>query len=79
MTLLCVSLSQKAVLLFFILALCHSGVRVGELCQALSNHYHAQWGLVCMSLYFSGILEMGFTKFSTGSSVNVLQCKNLGQ
>ena len=57
------SLTQKAVPLFFILALCHSGVRVGELCQALSNHYLRECTVVisCMSVYFSGILEMGFT------------------
>ena len=53
------SLSQKAVLLFFILALCHSGVRVGEL---LSNHYlrACTVGISCMSVYFSRIFGDGF-------------------
>ena len=72
MKLLCLSLSQKAVPLFFILALCHSGVRVGELCQALSNHYLRKCGFVFFLRDFGDGFHLVALKFSTGSSVNVL-------
>ena len=59
---MCLSFTQRAVPLFFILAICHSGVRVGELCQALSNHYLRECtvGISCMSVYFSRIFGDGF-------------------